>query len=143
MTDESRPVRNRNPLDLRTLPPPEKWAGQSGEDDAPGGPFAVFLTVPEGWRAACVNLLTYQDKHGLRTVRGLIDRWAPDKENDTSAYQLSVSEQTGFGLDQEIDLHDGPTMLKLVTAMAHVEDSSAVWNQDQKLAGLRLAGLIV
>jgi hypothetical protein len=99
--------------------------------------------VPEGWRAACVNLLTYQDKHGLRTVRGLIDRWAPDEENDTSAYQLSVSEQTGFGLDQEIDLHDGPTMLKLVTAMAHVEDSNAVWDQDQKLAGLRLAGLIV
>ena len=137
-------MRNRNPLDLRTLPPPQKWAGQSGEDDAPGGPFAIFLTVPEGWRAACQCLLVYQDTHGLRTVRGIINRWAPPADaNDTSAYAASVSKQTGFGLDQVIDLHNGPTMLAIVTAMAHVEDSAAVWDQGQKLAGLRLAGLSI
>lgn len=113
-------------------------------DNAPGGPFAVFATVPEGWRAACQCLLVYQDSHGLRTVRGIINRWAPPQDaNDTSAYAETVSKLTGFGLDQVIDLHDGRTMLALVTAMAHVEDSAAVWNEDEKLAGLRLAKLMV
>ena len=110
-----------------------------------GGPFAIFLTRSEGWAAGCTCLKAYQDLHGIRSVSGIVNRWAPSTDNnDTEAYVTRVCVATGFAPDQVIDLHDGPTMLKLVKAMAIEEAGSGVtWPQSEILAGLRLAGLAI
>ncbi len=138
----SRPWRNRNPGDLRTLPHNERWAGQTGIDSASGGPFAIFDTRTDGWRALAMNLLAYQDDHGLHTVRGIIGRFAPALENDTGGYISLVCGQIGRGPDQSITVHDEPTMLVLVKAIALAEGGPRLaWPADEIVAGVRLAGV--
>ena len=138
-----RPWRNNNPLDLRCLNAPERWGGQVGIDDSPGGPFAVFADRAMGWRAGAVCLLAYQDLHGLRTVRGIIDRWAPPSDNNpTDAYVEFVAHRLGVQPDTTIDLHDGMTMLGLVTAISVEEGGAEIrWPQSEKVSGLQAAGL--
>lgn len=140
-----RPWRNNNPLDLRCLPLPQKWAGQSGIDGSPGGPFAIFDNRVSGWRAGVVCLLAYQDKHGINTIDGIVNRWAPGSDgNDTEAYGKTVSQLSGFGVSDVLNMHDGNTMLKLVTAMAVVEGGSDItWPETEKLAGIKAAGLAI
>lgn len=139
-----RPWRDCNPGDLRCLPAPERWEGQAGVDDAPGGPFAIFSDRTKGWRALAVCLLTYQDVHGLRTVRQIINRWAPPSDgNPTSAYAAFVAGWMGVRPDADVDLHHGPTMLGLVTAIATEEGGAQIkWPAAEKVAGLREAGII-
>lgn len=138
----SRPWRNRNPGDLRTLVLPEHWYGQSGIDNGPGGPFAVFATRTDGWRALAACLLTYQDVHRLHTVRGIIGRFAPALENDVGGYVSLVCRQIGRGPDQPISMHDLPTALALVHAIALAEGGARLaWPQDEILAGVQLAGV--
>src|SRR3546814_2962731 len=59
-----------------------------GEDRSPEARerehrFCVFKTPEHGFRALVRVLLTYQRKYRLRTVAGMIDRWAPPVENNT------------------------------------------------------------
>jgi hypothetical protein len=141
-TIASRPWRNRNPGDLRTLPAGQHWAGQSGTDTSPGGPFAIFGTRVDGWRALATNLLAYGDIHGLHTVRGIVGRFAPALENDTGGYISLVCGQIGRGPDQTISVHDEPTMLVLVKAIALAEGGARLaWPAGEIVAGVRLAGV--
>lgn len=135
----SRPFRNRNPGDLRTLPPPQKWSGQGGVDDAPGGPFAIFVTPTDGWRALATCLLTYQDAHHLRTVRTIIGRYAPELQNDTGGYVSLVCKQIGVGPDDQIDVHQPETMLALVSAIALAEGGHLPWDANARQSGVMLA----
>jgi hypothetical protein len=41
-------------------------------------------------------LIAYQDKHGLRTIRQIVSRWAPPTENNTNAYVRAVAADTGW-----------------------------------------------
>lgn len=56
------------------------------------------------------NLKAYGEKHGIDTLRGIISRWAPPKDekgnviNDTEAYIKNVAQRTGLDPDQKIDL---------------------------------------
>ena len=69
-----------------------------------GAPLAALLT-------------TYEDRHGLRTVRQIINRWAPPKENNTSAYVLAVCSAIGVGPDDPITLHDYDILRPMVDAI--------------------------
>jgi hypothetical protein len=134
-----RPWRNRSPGDLRPLPLPEKWFGQGGVDDAPGGPFAIFVTPADGWRALAMCLLTYQDVHHLRTVRQIIGRYAPSLENDTGGYISLVCKQIGVGPDDRIDVHQVETMTALVSAIALAEGGHLPWDDRPRDTGVMLA----
>jgi hypothetical protein len=88
MTDQPRGIRNNNPgnIDRNTT----KWQGMA--DDQSSDPrFVVFKTPQAGIRALAKILLTYQNHDGLKTVRGIIGRWAPAVENNTSAYVAAVA----------------------------------------------------
>jgi hypothetical protein len=89
--------------------------------------------------------LVYQDSHGIHSIDGIVNRWAPSADNnDTVAYKREVCALSGFTVDQVLDLHNGPIMLKIVKAMAAMEGGSdIVWPQDEVLAGMRMAGLVV
>lgn len=136
-----RPYRNNNPGDLRILPAPQKWDGQTGTDLDPGGPFAIFVSQTMGWRALGVCLLTYYDKHGLNTVETICNRWAPLEDgNDTTAYAGQVSGYMEVDPTAVIDMHDADTLRTLATGIALCEGGASIqWDEDEKELGLALA----
>ena len=153
---EPRGIRNNNPLNIRLSK--DRWQGQvlpqraiaeseqlvtEGKVGKSGeGAFCVFGSMAYGWRAAFVILCkTYYGKYKLRTIRAIITRWAPPKENDTQYYIRSVTDRTGIGADRELgDPQTHPAQWMMIgIAMAIVECGTA--NQDylSMLKGFSLA----
>lgn len=95
-----------------------------------------------------MTLITYQDKYGLRTIRGIINRWAPPVENNTEAYIQGVAKQTGCGADDLLDLHSYAELRPLVEAIIRHEngngplDTENTWYDEATIrAGLSRAGV--
>ena len=81
----------------------DQWKGlaEAQNDRA----FCQFKSLEYGWRAAFYLLTrTYYHKYRLYTIRGIISRWAPSSENDTSAYIQNVSRLTGIDPDEPIGI---------------------------------------
>ena len=98
-TKQPRGIRNHNPGNIRKSP--TAWQGEvPGDDDL----FETFATAEHGLRAIGRLLLNYQSKHGLNTVRQIIDRWAPPSENDTDQYVDHVAKRCGVGPDEHISI---------------------------------------
>jgi len=91
-----RGARNNNPGNIR-FNKHNKWIGQTGQDDKG---FAIFSDMSYGVRAASKLLDTYYNKHGLRSIRAMISRYAPSHENPTDAYVLNVSLAVGITPDE-------------------------------------------
>ena len=73
----NRPQRNNNPVDLRFAKQTE--ANGKDKDD-----FATYPDAFSGWRSAHAQLRKYA-RDGL-TLRKMIFKFAPPKENNTNAY---------------------------------------------------------
>jgi len=110
---DPRGIRNNNPLNLSYAP------GQGAA--ATDGRFGIYKTMDEGVAAAERQLLLYQDRDHLRTLREIISKWAPPSENDTESYIRSVSKRAGVASDKEIDLHDPEVAKRVIAGMAKVE----------------------
>jgi hypothetical protein len=109
-----RGVRNNNPGNIRYVEGiTSTYAGCVGSD----GAFCKFDTAENGIRALGKLLRIYQSKHGLRTIRGIITRWAPPSENDTEAYVRSVVEKSGFLEAVALDLQHIDDLFPLVVAI--------------------------
>ncbi|TBV10240.1 structural protein [Stutzerimonas kirkiae] len=140
-----RGIRNYNPGNIERNA--TRWQGMA-TDQSGDSRFVVFSHPAWGIRAIARTLITYQDKHGLRTVRGIVNRWAPPHENNTDAYGLAVAGRLGVGIDQAIDVYDYRTMLELVRAIVRHENgpgplSEGDWYGESLLAeGLSLAGIL-
>ena len=96
-----RGIRNHNPLNIRRSK--DQWKGmtEAQTDRA----FVQFKSLEYGWRAAFYLLTrTYYHKYRLYTIRGIISRWAPESENNTSAYIENVSRLTGIDSDEPIGI---------------------------------------
>ena len=83
----ARGIRNRNPGNIRWVDGiTSTYLGCVGSDAAPGAQkdtgFCIFDTDAHGIQALAHLLLIYQDRHGLNTVRGVINRWAPPSVQD-------------------------------------------------------------
>lgn len=83
----------------------------------PNNREAHYPTMQAGILAALNNLIAYQHLHNLNTIRGIISRWAPPNENDTTAYINYVSQQTGIGPDQQINASDPSTAYRILMAI--------------------------
>jgi hypothetical protein len=144
MTDP-RGYRLNNPLNIRHGK--SLWEGLSHiQDDSA---FVRFVEPVYGIRAAARTLNTYREVHGITTLRGVIERWAPPIENDTSAYVQAVSIWADLEPDEAISLADYDTVWRLLRAMARMElgkppeGRPAAWYDDATWEkGLRMAGLI-
>ena len=133
---ESRGIRNNNPLNIRLSS--DKWQGQinanvndNDNNSSPKGDaeFVQFYTMEYGWRAAFVILCrTYYGKYGLKTIRDIVSRWAPAKENNTEAYIRHVSDYTGIAPNKVLGSpQEHPTQWLLIGyAMAVVENGKAL-----------------
>jgi len=120
-----RGIRNNNPLNIRRSG--DKWQGlKTLQEDKE---FFQFETIEWGWRAAFVILCkTYYGKYKLKTIRDIVSRWAPPKENNTPAYIRHVSDYTGIGPDRDLgDPQTHPTNWLLIGyAMAVMENGKTL-----------------
>ncbi len=138
----SRGYRNNNPGNIDRTGVPWQGEDRSAAARQREKRFCVFAAPEFGFRAMARTLLTYQRKHGLRTVRQIIHRWAPPVENDTGAYAHAVARAIGVGLDQDIVLAQRRVMLPLVRAIARHENGGDLWPDEVIVRGLNLAGIL-
>lgn len=135
---ETRGVRNRNPGNI-DYNPANQWLGQLKPDPAVEKRFARFDTAENGIRALGKLLLTYQRKHGLKTVKAIISRWAPSAENDTDAYVRAVEVSTGTRSGAEINLAQPDVLTGFVKAIIHHENAGYAYPDAVLAEGVRRA----
>ena len=141
-----RGLRNNNPLNIRLSN--DRWQGQikavptreglEGSENV----FCQFYTMAYGWRAAFRLLChTYYGKYKLRTIRAIITRWAPPKENDTEVYIRRVTDRIGIGPDRELgDPTTHPSQWMMIgIAMAIVENGTTNLDYLSMLKGYEMA----
>jgi hypothetical protein len=115
-----RGMRLNNPGNL------EKW----GHMPVVNG-FAQFPDARAGLSAMATQLQIYQDRDQLNTVSGILAKYAPAKDgNNVPAYISDVSQRTGFGADQSLNLHDPKTMSTLMKAMVGHEQGKQPFSDD-------------
>lgn len=129
----ARGVRNNNPGNIEANA--TQWQGQTGSD----GRFATFDTPELGIRALGRNLLAYQERHGLNTVEGIVNRWAPPGENNTGAYVRAVATAVGVGPADRLNLRDPQTLQKLTAAIIRHENGAQPYPDAVVRAGIDLA----
>ena len=113
-----RGVRNNNPGNIRLGEP---WQGLRPPVERTDLDFCEFIDPAWGIRALARVLISYQDKYGLRTVAGIINRWAPANENNTFAYINAVCAATNVTPGQVLDMHDYVDLKPLVEAIIRHE----------------------
>lgn len=133
----SRGIRNNNPGNIRHSK--SKWQGLAA--DQPDKSFVKFTDPVYGIRAIARLLIKYQDDHDLDTVKGLIDRWAPPVENNTTAYINRVARDMGVSPTQSISVHNFEYLYPLVEAIIEHENGSNPYTKAQITKGLVLAGV--
>lgn len=124
----SRGLDNNNPGNIRLSR--VRYKGERTVSTDPE--FRQFESIEWGYRAIFMLLYTYHRRHGCRTLRQMIDRYAPPSENPTSAYLQFVSQRSGIDPDYVIDVGNGADMVEVVCAISHFEngvpaDRDAVW----------------
>ncbi len=112
-----RGIRNNNPGNIMSGGFTNS-RGASGDD----GRFARFETPQQGIKAVGDLLDVYERKHGLDTVQGIINRWAPPSENDTRSYINQVAQAVGAAPDEKLDLSDPGVKSALVGAIIKHEN---------------------
>ncbi|WP_372165356.1 structural protein P5 [Xanthomonas euvesicatoria] len=136
-----RGVRNNNPGNIDRTGVAWQGEDRTAAARAREARFAVFDTPEYGFRALVKTLLTYQRKHDLRTVRGIINRWAPPVENDTGAYVREVAKALGVEVDQRISVEAPATAFQLAKAIAKHENGANFWGDAVIWDGVELAGI--
>jgi len=138
MTGNKKPrgIRNNNPGNIRWG---DEWQGLIPKSQRNDKLFCQFTSPEYGIRAMIVILRNYQSKYGLRTITGMIKRWAPPNENDTQAYIDSVAQATGTNSDRPIDLNDSRKLFPLLQAIIRHENGSQPYGLDVFVRALELA----
>ena len=75
-----------------------------------------------GYRAAFITLSNYRKLHGLVTLRGWINRWAPTVENPTDNYLGYVSRKSRVGEDEDLRDITKERFCAIVAAMSRFEN---------------------
>lgn len=116
-------LRNNNPGNIRPSTP--AWQGTVGQNSG----FVVFDTMANGLRALAKQLIVYQTKYGIATVRGAIERWAPPKDhNDTEAYIALVCSVLDCRDDDQFDFTNPDFLYWMITAIGEEEQGHAAFS---------------
>lgn len=136
----ARGIRNCNPGNIRHG---GQWQGLA--DTQTDSEFCTFQSMAWGIRALFKVLQTYHRHHGIKTVHGVVRRYAPPLENDTGAYVDHVAQAVGVPSHKVIDLGDSVILLKIAKAIARHENGAdaeiitpAEWREGASLAGLNV-----
>jgi len=101
----------------------ETW---KGEVECSRARFECFSSPYWGIRAILLNLKTYYYIHNLRTVRGIISRWAPEHENPTENYIRFVSGYMGNNPDDTLEF-TSTSISQLVMAIIIFENGQLLY----------------
>ena len=71
-----------------------------------------------------VLLHHYYHKRGLKTIRQIINRYAPPVENNTENYIKKVAASVLLSPDDIVPFEDRETMILMVSAMSKVENGT-------------------
>jgi hypothetical protein len=135
MIDKTRGESNCNPGNLERNG--TKWKGMCEQQT--DARFVSFQTPQYGIRALATVLLTYYRQHNLKTISGIVKRFAPPTENDTQSYIMAVSQEVGVKPDEIINVSNRDTLEKLVTAIIRHENGRVPYSPDIIRAGIDLA----
>jgi hypothetical protein len=128
----ARGIRNNNPGNIRLGA--ADWKGMA--TDQTDGAFVTF-TRPEWGIRAIVRILRSYERRGLKTVRQMINRWAPPTENDTDSYVDHVAQAVGVDPDVGVDLDT--VLVALVEAIVKQENGSQPYPVETIQRGIDLA----
>lgn len=119
----------------------DRWQGAAEPPQIDG--FCAFTTPVYGIRALARVLIAYQDKHGCHTIAEFIGRYAPESDsNPTAQYIKNVSEWTGFGETQPLNVHTYEHARPLVEAIIRQEQGTQIYSAGQINDALSLSGII-
>lgn len=133
-----RGYRNNNPLNI-DYNVRNQWKGQLGiEPESPKYKqrFALFSSMPYGYRAALVLMRNYIKNYGLNTIFEIINRWAPSEDNN---YPVSyaknvcriINEKWGSSVtpDTVVARNDKDTLTKMAYAMSIIENGNTEYTR--------------
>ena len=123
---DPRGIRNHNPGNIRISE--DDWEGLAEKQT--DNDFFIFTAPVWGIRAMACLLITYQEKHGLRDIQGIISRWAPSTENKTESYIEDVARRTGFKRDDQLDMRNFDHIERLVKAIIHHENGQQPYDDE-------------
>lgn len=123
LANSTRGERNNNPGNIRISA--SAWQGKIDSRDSS---FETFTTPFYGIRATAVLLRNYQFNYGLKTVREIINRWAPPNENNTTSYVNAVASALRVNPDQQINLDDDFVLTQLVKAVIKHENGRVIYS---------------
>lgn len=112
-----RGLRNNNPGNISAGKFTEGLPGYVGSD----GRFAQFQNPTQGLLAVD-HLLQSYGQRGLNTVSGVISRWAPSNENDTTAYINAVAQKLGVDPNTPLNMQDPRVRAALTSAIVTHEN---------------------
>ena len=118
-----RGIRNNNPGNIEANA--ISWQGKIGDD----GRFIKFDKMENGVRALTILISNYYYRHGLKTIRGMIDRYAPPVENNTTSYVNHVAAKVGIDPDQPIQQIE-PHIKDIVDAIIYHENGREIADYD-------------
>lgn len=148
-----RGIRNNNPGNIEWGDP---WQGldDSAKAKTQDPRFAVFKDQAMGIRAIARTLITYQDKHGIKTIEDAINRWAPPVENDTVSYSTHVAKLAGVAPNQIVDFQNYKILRAITEGIIRHEngdpnrygrtpkDNANEWYDDKVInEAMKLAGI--
>ena len=152
----TRGVRNNNPGTIRRVRGTKRQGAAPVQSD---GEFVTFISPEMGVRALVRTLLTYYKQHDLKTVRKIVNRWAPPigdrngpapggeyKQNtagylDAVARELTKALGRTVNVDERLDVDSQRIMRPLVVAIIAHENAGHRYPDRVIDEGLRLAGI--
>lgn len=112
----TRGYKNNNPLNIRHHS--DTFQGEVPSNDKE---FKAFSSMEYGYRAAFINLATY-NVSGKNTIEKIITHWSPPCENDTASYIANVVRYSGIPSNKILSLYDGADYILIVSSMSFVEN---------------------
>lgn len=94
------------------------WMSAYGATLGPNGRYAQFPGPEQGYQVMSRILDTYQNKHGLNNVAGIVNRWAPPHvdRNSTAQYIANVSRSLGVDPNSPLSPEQRPSLMRAMAA---------------------------
>lgn len=135
---QTRGYRNKNPGNIRKTWR-DAWQGMAPAAEQNDPEFLVFSEHKYGVRAISVLIRNYQTIYGLKSIREIINRYAPPAENFTSAYVLHVSALMGVSPNDPVDVvNNHKERADLVSAIIAHENGYVMYSTEEISAWVML-----
>lgn len=130
---DPRGIRNNNPGNIEDGAFARSLPGYAGTD----GRFAKFETPAQGIAAQSKLMDVYSRKHGINSIAGIVNRYAPASDNNNvMAYASSVAKAVGVGPNDPINISDPSVKAKLLPAMIRQENGRMPYQPQTIAAGV-------